>query len=62
MNQRYFGGKKRDSRPHSTTTTTSFNENRSGENELSNVRSFIILGSGQGFNSFNKDNKAYFID
>ena len=33
---------------------------RNGGNELSKVRSFIILGSREGLTSFNKDNSAIF--
>ena len=33
---------------------------RNGGNELSKVRSFIILGSREGLTSFNKDNSANF--
>ena len=47
---------KRDSRRHSTAT---FNENVVvAEKKLSNVRSFIILRSGEGLPSFNKENSA----
>ena len=47
---------KRDSRRHST---ASFNKNvEVAEKKLSNVRSFIILRSGEGLPSFNKENSA----
>ena len=47
---------KRDSRRHST---ASFNKNvEVAEKKLSNVRSFIILRSGEGLASFNKENSA----
>ena len=46
---------KRGSRRHSTTR---FSECHSGENKLSNVRSFIILQSGEALTSFNNDNSA----
>ena len=51
---------KRGSRRHST---TSFSENvETGENKISNinVRSFIILRSGEGVTSFTKGNSANF--
>ena len=52
----YFGGKTRKSSSfYYDYYEFSFSENRSGENELSNVRIFIILGSRERFNSFNKD-------
>ena len=35
-------------------------EFRSGENKLSDVRSFIILRSQEGLTSFNKNNRANF--
>ena len=43
-------------------STTSFSENqcRSGGNELSNVRSFSILRSGERVTSFTKGSSAYF--
>ena len=47
--------RKRGSRRHST---TSLSECRSGENKKSNVRSFIILQSGEALTSFNNDNSA----
>ena len=41
--------------------TTNFSENvRGGENKISNVKSFIILLSGEGVTSFTKDNNANF--
>ena len=45
---------KRGSRRQSTT------RGRSGGNKLSDVRSFIILLSGEGLTSFNNDNSANF--
>ena len=47
--------RKRGSRRHST---TSLSECLSGENKKSNVRSFIILQSGEALTSFNNDNSA----
>ena len=51
---------KRDSRRHST---TGFNENVvvAGTTELSNVRSFIILLSGEGLTFFSINNRTNFL-
>ena len=62
MNQRHFGGKT----PKRRHSTTSFSENdqrecRSGGNKLSNVRSFIILRSGEGLTSFSINNRTDFF-
>ena len=44
-------------------STTSFDENvrRSGGNKLSNVKSFIILPSGEGLTSFSINNRTNFF-
>ena len=48
-------------RRQSTYSTTSFQlECRSGKNELSNVRNYIIQRSGEGLTSFNGDKRANF--
>ena len=57
MNQGHFGGET-GCRRHSTTNVS---ENcRNGGNELSKVRSFIILRSREGLTSFSIDNSAIF--
>ena len=56
MNQRHFGTK-RDRHRHSTTSFKC----RSGRNKLSNVRSFIILPSGEGLTSLSVKNRTNFF-
>ena len=55
----YILAGKRDNR-HDCTTGQSAEECRSGENKLSDVRSFIILRLQEGLPSFNKKNLANF--
>ena len=56
MSQRHFGGKTW----WSPSFFYEFSANVGGENKISNVRSFIILGSGERVTSFTKDNNANF--
>ena len=54
---------KRDSRRHSTTglSENDQRECRSGGNKLTDVRSFIILRSGEGLTSFSINNRTSFF-
>ena len=54
---------KRDSRRHSTTGLSEIDQRecRSGGNKLTDVRSFIILRSGEGLTSFSVNNRTDFF-